>query len=70
MYVSTRNLKRSKTRWYVLTHNASNIILGQVDQIIKALRHQEQKPHERPTILAVFRFISLYALANILIKFV
>lgn len=47
-----------------------DIILGQVDQIIKALRRQEQRPHERPTIRAVFRFISFYPLANILMKFV
>lgn len=70
MYTSKRNLKISKTRRYVLTHNAPNIILNQVDQAIKALRPQEQRPHERPTILAVFHFISFYPLANILIKFV
>lgn len=43
--------RHPKTRQYVLPHNASNMILGQVGQIIEVLHSQEHRPHVRPTIL-------------------
>ena len=46
-----RHLKRTpRTIRYVLTYNTHNIILGQIDQIIKILLQQGRRPHGRPTI--------------------